>query len=304
MVWRYWLQLKVGIITDHNGRGTPGWSGSICARCDGRFITGSPGCPGAGVARPAKQALRRDMFVERPSAKISPEAMPGVRPLAPLRVFLGPFEEILRQRGANEPVIAVVEVRIHGEVEIARLLEFLPLVELGIKASGMISIDAQHFVQIADVAKLSAQDVQWPVGYGKQGVVPGGNRAQSRAAKHDGAGRDEIALPDVLESGDRRMPGRRPVPGCLRSAFLLDPGIVKAAGTLWLTIQEVRLLLQLVGGDPVIIAVQQRNIFAAGSTDAAGHDRIAANVFLREQQADALRIFLLIRDDGLARAIR
>ena len=71
-----------------------------------------------------------------------------------------------------------------------------------------------------------------------------------------------------------------------------------------MTIEEVRLFLQLVGRDPVIVAVQQRDVFAAGCMDAARDDSIAANVLVRKQQADALGILLLIRDDGLARAIR
>ena len=92
--------------------------------------------------------------------------------------------------------------------------------------------------------------------------------------------------------------------GASRAAFLLDAGIVKAAGTPWLAIEEVRLLLQLVGRGPVIVAVKQRHIFSAGGMDATRHDCIAAYVLVRQEQPDSLGIFLLIRDDRLARAIR
>ena len=48
-----------------------------------------------------------------------------------------------------------------------------------------------------------------------------------------------------------------------------------------MAVQELRLLLKLVGGEPIVVAVEQRDVSAARSADPAGDDLVAVEVPLR-----------------------
>src|SRR5258707_1365969 len=94
-----------------------------------------------------------------------------------------------------------------------------------------------------------------------------------------------------------------PVPGRLAAVLMNDTRIVKANGTVRVSIEKVDLFLQLIRRDPVVVAIEQGNVFAARGVDSAGHDGVAMNVLLRQQQPDLAGMLLRVRDDGLACAV-
>jgi hypothetical protein len=73
-----------------------------------------------------------------------------------------------------------------------------------------------------------------------------------------------------------------------------DLGVMEAERAVCIRIQEIGLHLQFVRGRPEVVSVEDGNKLAPRFPYAPGHDRIAPEVFLRQDQPDPLRVTLLV----------
>jgi len=100
----------------------------------------------------------------------------------------------------------------------------------------MLTIGSDNFVYESNRSTLGAKDIERPVRDGEQCVVPAAQPFETITAKHPGAGRKRIALPDFGQCKRRRQ--IRPRPTALAGKRVLDKGVMKNSGVERVGIEE------------------------------------------------------------------